>query len=363
MDINKFIQDKYGLGVSEVIDTISRSSGYGNITSNYQQVLRGLNHRGMGNPVSKTLENVGITLITRPYCNLTYDNLKMVRLLTPLMTEDERSIQRYIRATLDPRSNKGINVPEKITSPYVNEHQPFIPLLTNTILSTSGWPDILAKTYTSPEGLFKENRTMIDSHHKILNNWSLNMTLRNVDGDPLTYMFYALLIYACSIRIEGDDFVPYPDSIINTRIDYEMGIWHLVLDPTKQYLVHIARTIGSPINCPIGATFNQQNEQHMVTSKDQVSLQFSCNGAEYNDPMLVYEFNRLAAIYDNRLIIDQVLENDIVVRGETSGGLIKLRPDEIPASNYYGRMLIHPYTGKIFWYLSDFEFNEINRRI
>src|SRR5574343_207797 len=83
---------------SEAIDIISRLSGLGSLSDAYQQMLKGINHRGLGNPIRTNRDNSGIVLFTRPDCNLTYDNIALCRLMTPLLTDNEYTLQRYIRA-------------------------------------------------------------------------------------------------------------------------------------------------------------------------------------------------------------------------------------------------------------------------
>lgn len=364
INIEELMQNKFGMSLNDVVNVITKESGYGKLTSNTQQILRGINHRGLGNPMPKVMENVGITLFTRPYLNLSYDNIKFIRQLAGLLTTDPLTYQYYIRAMLDPRGNRGVGLSGNETAvetPMVNPLNPFIPLMTNTLLTTSGWPDISVDTSTSPEGVYNENMSMIDGHFKVMNNWTFNATFRNIAGDPISMMMLVWIIYASMLRLE-EDLYPYPESIINNRRDYDTGIYHLILDPTKRYVVKIAKTIAYPKAFSIGSSFNLQNIEHMVSQNDQISVQFSAEGADYMDPITIDEFNTLVAIYDNDLIITGFdPENKIKIRGGDK--LIRLKPDEVKDGNYFGRPLIHPQTGELHWYVDEFEYNEISRRL
>jgi len=361
MTVEELLKKNFNLNVDDVLNIISKESGYGNITNNYQRLLRGTNHRGLGNPTSKAMENVGITLFARPYFNLTYDNIKMIRQLTHLITPDNKTYQYYIRALLDPRSNKGFNgETDFLDSPLVDSKSPFMPILTNTLLSTSGWPDIAVDTTTTGEGIYNENMSMVDGTFKINSNWTLSTVFRNIEGDPITMLIFAWIVYYVSLRLEKD-FYPYPDSIVNNRRDYYSGIYHLVLDPTKRYVTKIAKTMAYPKGLDLGSSFNYQGMDTLLTNNDQITVQWSAEGADYMDPITVEEFNKLVAVYDNRMIITKIGKTSLTLQGQDS--LIALRPDELKAANYYGRPLIHPFTGLLTWYVDEFEYNEIKRAL
>lgn len=362
MTIDEILKKNYNLSVNDVLNIVSKESGYGNITNNYQQILRGTNHRGLGNPMSKAMENVGITLFTRPNLNLTYDNIKLVRQLTNLITRDSKTYQYYVRALLDPTSNKGLagEGEEHLDSPLVDSKSPFMPILTNTLLSTSGWPDIAVDTTTTSEGVYNENMSMVDGNYKINTNWTLSTVHRNIEGDPVTMMIFSWIVYYVSLRLEKD-FVPYPRSVVNNRRDYYSGVYHLVLDPTKQFVTKIAKTMIYPKGIDIGSNFNYQGADNMVSGNEQISIQWSAEGAEYMDPITIEEFNTLAAVYDNRMIITAIQPSGLKLKGDSS--LIALKPGELKEGNYYGRPLIHPFTGKLTWYVDEFEYNEIKRAL
>lgn len=357
MDIVTAIKEIHGIDIVREIDNISTSSGIGNISSNTQNMLRGLNYRGLGNPQQKILQNTGITLFTRPTLNLTYDNLTLIRMLTPLLTENELSMPYYVKALLDPINNKGL-YDERYDTPLVDSNNPFMPVYTNTLLETSGWPDISLNTYTSPEGIYKQNTTMPDGHYKIMNSWELTTTHRNDESDVLLLLNLVWIIYMVGIRLV-DGFWPHPKSIINSRRDYYTGIWSLSLDPSRLFVREIFRTFGYPTNVPLGAAANYKGQDTMVQSKDQVSFQFKCEMTDYNDPILPVEFNRLAARYTAGRLAVVEANADGSMRVADSRHFIQLKPTEFKNSNYRGIPMIHPRTGSLYWYVTEFEYNNL----
>ena len=50
------------------VESITRESGYGDLKRSNMYLMRGLNFRGMGNPVVSNLDNSGIAFMTRPRC-------------------------------------------------------------------------------------------------------------------------------------------------------------------------------------------------------------------------------------------------------------------------------------------------------
>lgn len=349
--------------ITTAIDNVTRSTGLGSMSDAYQQMLGGINHRGLGNPVNLNRDTVGIVLMTRPYLNLTYDNVTLCRLLMPLLANDEKgsfTLQRYIRTLLDPRSHRGVGTGvTKLDSPLLSPKQPFMPLYTNNLLSVSGWPDITVDTFTSKEGVIKEAWSMIDGVAHIANRFNLTLNFRNVEGDPITAATFAWLLYSTLVR--RGKMYPYSDSVINNRMDYCTRIYHLILDPSKRFVTKIAATGASfPTTVPIASAFNYAGEGTYTTSNEQLSFNFACIGADYNDPITISEFNRMSGIYDPDMRIVHASANHFQVAGEASGAVIRLLPSEMLKANYRGVPIIHPMTNELYWYVEADQYNMIN---
>ena len=143
--------------VEDNLDKILQSSPIGQISSAIGDSFYGLNHRQQPGAISINKDYFGLTFFTRPRLNLTTPNLRTIRQLTPLLTNEPASIQRIIRCLLDPELAKS-----GIVSPFVDAQQAFIPILTNNLLSINGWPDVIAPTHTSQEGVYKEAFSLVD---------------------------------------------------------------------------------------------------------------------------------------------------------------------------------------------------------
>ena len=136
------------------IDIITRESGQGGAYTSMQDATRGINHSGYGSRLPANNEQYGLTFFTRPELNLSYDNIISQRKTQPLATTDRNSIHYAIRAMLDPTGHRDeVNGYE---TPMVDPDSPFLPILTNTLTSISGWPDTVLDTYSTAEGRIRE---------------------------------------------------------------------------------------------------------------------------------------------------------------------------------------------------------------
>lgn len=250
----------------------------------------GINHRGVPNALPVNQDQYGATFFTRPCLNLSYNNLRRDRRLVALMNRNPMSYQRIIRHYLDPRGQR-----RNETSPAVDSENIFIPLLSNTMISMSGWPDIEVENYTSKPGVLHEQWSMYDGTFEIFRNFPMSVNFRNVRGDPIGLLFYVWELYGALVM--RGTLEPYQDMLMNNRKDYETRIYRVILDQTRQYVQKIACIgAGRPTTLPIGASFDYNEETPFNRSMDQISINFSCDGAMYNDPITMDAFNKAVMI-------------------------------------------------------------------
>jgi hypothetical protein len=279
--------------VGDNLDKISTRT-YGPISTAIGDNFFGINHRQTPPSLQINKDYFGLTFFTRPYLNLTSENLRASRLLAPLLSTKGDSIPRIIRMLLDPRYAKtNINSGSTLVDPM----QAFIPVLTNNLLSISGWRDVVAPISTSQEGVYKESFSMVDGITADYTTYDITANFRNLPGDPITALFFAWVHYA-SLVYEGR-LIPYPDALISNEIDYQTRIYRLVLDSTKTRVQKIAACGAAfPVSCPIGAAFNFESDKPINSSNDQISINFNCTGAMYQDDILIYEFNKVVSNFN-----------------------------------------------------------------
>ena len=152
--------------------------------------LYGVNHLQTKDPVPMNKDMSGFVFIVRPQLNMQTANLRNLRGFSPLLTDNELSLPRFIRCTLDPRLMDGVSLygDSALKCPLVNNKFPFIPVLTNNALTMSGFPDKITHLFTSKPGLYAEQYSMVDSQNNIYGSLDLDITFRNTKGDPIIAM-------------------------------------------------------------------------------------------------------------------------------------------------------------------------------
>lgn len=275
--------------VAKLVDQIFIQSGLGSVKAGLTRSLYGINFAGTGNMIPINRDYTGLTFFTKPILNMQAENLRNNRILSQLLNTDANSVHRLIRCYLDPQIFRG---PEgyAFTSPFVDNKSPFIPLLSNYLLNMSGWPDLDSQTFTSASGNWREEYSFVDGIVKDYRTWDATCSFKNLDGNIITNFFFYWIMYQASVAAVGDLY-PYPLFNYANEIDYNTAIYRINLDVTKSRLTGIARTISFPLSCPIGVQFNFDNTEDQIRENDQVSVTFRCHGAEYNDDILIHEFN------------------------------------------------------------------------
>lgn len=283
-----------GKKASDELDNLYMSSPVGAIDTSVGDTFYGINHRLMPNLLPINKDHYGMTFFTRPLMNMTSGNLRMVRQMIPLLNTNPRSIPRIIRLLFD----KNLNKVESVESPFVDSQQAFIPFLTDTLLSISGWPDIEAPMYNSQEGAYKESYSFVDGLTLNYTTYNIQASFRNVYGDPVTSFFFYWLHYM-SFVYQGL-MVPYPNMLIRNEIDYQTRIYRLVLDANRNKVTKIAACGAAfPYAVSIGASFNYEAERPLNNSNDQITVPFKCMGVIYQDDILVHEFNKTVAYFND----------------------------------------------------------------
>ena len=325
------------------LERVYNSTPLGPLSSNLVNTVYGINHRQTQLALPFNKDSYGLTFFTRPRMNLTTDNLRFVRQMLPLLNTEPRSIQRIIRATLDPLlqypETSNLRV-KPLDSPYVDGLNVFIPLLSNLCLTISGWPDYVVDTFTTPGGHYREEHSMVDSSIEIRNSYELAASFRNVPNNPVTLLFFFWIFYAAK-AFEGE-LLPYGSSVFETEIDYNTRIYRLVLDQNKRYVQHIMSTGAAfPLNAPIGALGNFDSSQPFNDANDNVNIRFQCMGMDYNDPIQISEFNESVSDMNPGMADEFRDENYIAI------------PYQILSFfNMRGYPRINPKTMELEWYIT-----------
>lgn len=330
--------------VTGVDDVLARGP-IGNPGTAITETFYGLNHRSLANSIPINKDYYGLTFFTRPDLRLDNANCLKLRKFSPLLTTRENTLPRAIRAMLDVRHTTHND--ESYPCGLIDPKQAFIPLLTNQLISLSGWEDIQLPTLTSDAGVYGEQFSFADGIAEIYRCFDLTANFRNIPGDPITAFFYFWVLYAAAV-FEGT-LTPYADNAAQHTIDYQTRIYRLVLDSSKRFVQKIACTGAAfPINVPLGAAFNYDTD-NFINRNDQISITFRAIGAEYLDDIIIHDFNLTVCNANNDMFDDQ--------RSRT--GLVKIPYDYIYLFNYLGYPRINPATSELEWWVYSETFNSI----
>lgn len=311
--------------VDEVLSNLPVSS----ISRAIGNSLYGLNLRQTGNPIPRSKDSYGFTFFTRPQLNLTRLNISNYRGFYSLLNDNMTSYQAYVRYMLDPR----LAARSGNRSPFVDPQNPFIPILTNNLVSLSGWPDMTVPTYTSASGLFGQEHSIVDGAINHYEAFDLDATFRNSKGNPILYLFYVWVKYEALV-FEGV-LMPYTDMIIENEIDYNTRIYRIVLDQQKRYVAYIGATGASfPINVPTGNLFDYNTDAPYNTQNAEINIRFRSMGFTALDDILKLEFNKTLAIFNPEM--KRILEHDM---NDSIPDEVKARDDgmkvyRVAGSNY-----------------------------
>lgn len=323
--------------IKHLDDFLAKTQPTGSIARAITDNLYGINHEDSKSVIPESRDAYGFTFFTRPQLNLSSPNLRNLRKLSSYLTTSDKAINRYVRCMLDPKlALSGMR------SALIDDEMAFIPILTNTLKSISGWPDIVMPYYDSKEGVRGERWSIADGSIDILGTFDLDCNFRNIMSEPITAMIQVWLTYMTAVF--EDMASPYMSLLLENEIDYNTRIYRLITDDTKKYVRGIAACGAAfPVNDSMGRKFDYSDGTKYNDQNRDISIRFHCIGAMYNDDILVKEFNETGAMFnsDFRSLIDT----------GSSGNLEKI-PDELRmALKNRGYPYINPNTLELEWYI------------
>lgn len=275
------------------VDQLLESLPIGSVTKAIGNNMFGINFRQTGNVVPRSKDMYGFTFFTRPQLNLRNVNITNYRGFYNLLTNNELSYQRFTRLLLDPR----LALNEDLSCPFVDDQNPFFSILTNNVMSVSGWPDLAVPTHTSEAGLYGEEHSFVDGVTNHFEAFDLDITFKNTKGNPLIYLFYIWIKYE-SLVFEGI-LNPYVDMITENEIDYNTRIYRVLLDQQKRYVTYIGATGASfPVNVPTGNIFDYNTDTPYNTKNSEINIRFRSIGFTAFEDILKLEFNKTVAIFN-----------------------------------------------------------------
>jgi len=331
----------------DLLKKIMVQGPYGHMDQVYTNAFFGLNHRKAPTALPRNREQTPLIFITRPRLNLSSDNLRADRKFNSLAIGNRYSLARAIRCLLDPRlAPKG-----EITSPFVDNRQAFIPIFMETAQAVSGWQDIAAQTYNSPDGKMQESYGWIDGPIDIYRSFDIDMTMRNMDGNVSIYMLAMWIIYQAYVF--AGIMVPYPPYVLARRRDFDSRIYSIVLKSDGYSLSQIMCTGAShPVAVSSAAAHNFEFGKTINTANDLVTCRFKCYGQLHYDDIVIDQFNRAVR-----------MTNGDMMDGYRENAMVKIPRDELFIYNHNGYPYINIDTAELEWWIPRDKYLEVAQYI
>lgn len=268
------------------MDDLFREQGFGSEKSRLTAAVYGFDHELVGTHLDYPREEHGMVFFTKPRLNLSYNNLRQDRVLAPLMSRNPNSIERTIKAYLDPVEA----IINKRGSSIVDNSNPFIPILTSSCTQLSGWPDLYAKTYTSKPGLYGQTWSKPDGPAKFYEAFPISGSFAPGISDIVGSLFHIWVTY--SLLVHDGTVEPYFDYIISNRLDFNTRIYVVVLDSTRTRVKKISCCGAAfPTFTNTGLDANYTRDSPLMEAQP-IQMQFQAMGVFYRDNIVVMAFNR-----------------------------------------------------------------------
>lgn len=320
----------------DVINSTSRSLGAGSDESRYQDLFYGMNRLPQIPHLPTFTENQGLIFFTRPELNLSYNNISGVRKLDSFCeSEDVNSTAHAIKCALDPITQKQLS---RKVSKLIDANNPYITYLTNLCLTMNQPPDIGIDTYTTPEGILREQWMIPDGVVETNGYYDISCVFANIPGNPVPMTIYAWLHYIHHLRF--GPCVPHVENRRAGRMDFFTRIERFTLDKSGCIDQFWHSGASLPKNMSLGSFFAYNKLEPTSVDNKQFTVQFGCVGSIANDPIQLAEFNMRMMRWNPKLA-DGVREREY----------IKINLMDYGITNYYGYPLIDLNTREMQWWI------------
>lgn len=322
------------------ISKASTHTSYGDLDIKYGNAMRGLSRVNIVDTREAARDNIGFTFFTRPMLNLSDTNLNRDRIMKKLLQEKSVA-DKYVRVMFD----RLLYFKENVVCDQADNLQAFIPIFTNNLDSITGFIDPSIDSYISPQGSRKQQYALLDGTDQINEIIDLNVVYKNTYEDAIVTAFTIWLRYI--VNVKQGIMVPYTGFIGRRITDYHSRIFRLVTTEDRRYVKRIGATgpiypdvnsIGKYFDVPsTNTTYNEQTRTH--------SVRFKAVGYEYNDPILVREFNRTVGFFNPMM---RKINNGADPK---TVGMVKLSPLGENQLDYNGYPRINEKTNELEWYV------------
>jgi hypothetical protein len=204
-----------------------------------------------------------------------------------------------IRASMDPRWIKNFTAFVKHKNDprnLFNARSPWFIPLCNALTSISNFPDLILDPVRTEGGFFNETLAFVAGSDRLKKGTELQLNFNELYGNIIITIIHMWVEFMAAVA--KNEVVAYPEEIDQRRLCYTVSIYRFLLEEDYRHIAGWAKATGCfPLTAPLGALFNVNDRERFVTSAEKVSVSFLANVIEYNDPVILWEFNKLASRY------------------------------------------------------------------
>ena len=318
--------------LDQVVEMAYETTGAGGQHTQFAQVFS-RHDRFQRSMIPKNSVFSGFTFFTRPRLCLRDYNICADRKFSILRTTDRTSVPYAIRCLLDTQFASDDQDADKC--PLFDKNNPFLVPLCNAVKSVSGFNDPALVTETTEGGFFSEDQTYVIGGDRLARTYDINCMFRDFPGSPIL----AIVDYWCQYMANLTDgsMQQYADAIDFNRMDYTVSIYRFLMDRTNRYIARWSKCTGCfPVSPPSGVVFNLNEGEFLVNAASEINVPFKANRIEYDDPVILKEFNMLVRRYAKDDIINGGLKAFSQVAQNNFSGIPYIRP----ADNMFGYELL-----------------------
>jgi len=275
----------------------SENGGPGYISPMVNQ-LRGIRVLGPGNQMAPIPDdNIGLMFMSRPLLNLEDDNVRKHPQLLSLYAPPPNTIQHYVKGILDPIWGRANSGGSEVLDPLVA----WIPILTNALKVSSGFPDIGLNTSVSEPGIRKEVTRRVDGILKVNYDFDMRMSWYPTKPNIIPFLFDVWNHYIEGVKLADEGMQPRDEPLVQNYRDYDCRVYHVILNKDWRSIEGIFMNGYSwPNSYPSGAFSVIDRTQGTLRGQgqDDIEINFPSVGMRYNNIRVADQFNR-TTIYFN----------------------------------------------------------------
>ena len=275
----------------EWLNTVYSESGGPGFDSALVNSLRGIRVLGPGHAMAAIPDDtIGLMYITRPSLNLSDENVEKHTQLANLVNPIPNTPAAYIKGMLDPKwgsANSGLN---QIYDPL----SPWIPVLTNYLKVSSGFPDLSLGTGKSSPGFRGEVYAYVDGVLKVNYDYDIHQSFYNAKPGIIPMLFSTWIHYIEAVTLGDEGMEPYWKPLLGNYKDYTARIFHLIMNKDMRSIEWIFCCGGGwPTTFPSGSYSTIDKTQNSIRGQgqDEFETTFTCQGFRYNNLSIIKSFN------------------------------------------------------------------------